>query len=67
MSKGGARPGAGRKPLPCWGDKKVSLSVSVTAGTQEKARDLKAAGFDLNAEIEAVIIERWRFFVFPEN
>jgi len=65
MSKGGIRPGAGRKCLAPE-QKKVALVLSVTIQAQEEARDLRRAGVNLNAEVEGFIRERWAHFEFPK-
>ena len=65
MSKGGIRPGAGRKCLAPE-QKKVALVLSVTIQALVEARDLRRAGVNLNAEVEEFIRERWAHFEFPK-
>lgn len=54
---GGSRPGAGR---PRKGDlPRVTISFSVDQLTRQMARDLRAAGFDLNNAVEDFIANRY--------
>lgn len=57
MSKGGARPGAGR---PRTRAHNQSMTVSVSKRCIEEARDLRARGIKVNKLIEAAIQEAWR-------
>ncbi len=56
MSKGGARPGAGR---PRTKAPHQSMTVSVSKRCIEKARDLRARGVKTNKLIEAAIQDAW--------
>ena len=57
MSKGGARPGAGR---PRTTDHNQSMTVSVSKRCIEEARDLRTRGAKVNKLIEDTIHEAWR-------
>ena len=56
MSKGGARPGAGR---PRTTAPHQSMTVSVSKRCIEEARDLRARGVKVNKLIEVAIHEAW--------
>ena len=56
MSKGGARPGAGRPRAKA---PHQSMTVSVSKLCIEEARDLRARGVKVNKLIEAAIQEAW--------
>lgn len=56
MSKGGARPGAGR---PRTKAPHQSMTVSVSPRIIEKARDLRARDIKVNKLIEAAIHRAW--------
>ena len=56
MSKGGARPGAGRPRTKAHNQ---SMTVSVSKRYIEEARDLRARGIKVNKLIEAAIHEAW--------
>lgn len=56
MSKGGARPGAGR---PRTKAPHQSMTVSVSKRCIEKARDLRTRGVKVNKLIEAAIQDAW--------
>ena len=56
MSKGGARPGAGR---PRTRAPHQSMTVSVSKRCIEEARDLRTRGVKVNKLIEAAIQEAW--------
>ena len=56
MSKGGARPGAGR---PRTKAPHQSMTVSVSKRCIEEARDLRARGVKVNKLIEVAIHEAW--------
>lgn len=56
MSKGGARPGAGR---PRTRAHNQSMTVSVSKRCIEEARDLRRRGVKVNKLIEAAIQEAW--------
>lgn len=56
MSKGGARPGAGR---PRTTAPHQSMTVSVSKRCIEKARDLRARDIKVNKLIEAAIHRAW--------
>ena len=56
MSKGGARPGAGR---PRTTAHKQSMTVSVSKRCIEEARDLRTRGVKVNKLIEAAIQDAW--------
>lgn len=56
MSKGGARPGAGR---PSTKAPHQSMTVSVSKRCIEMARDLRAQGVKVNKLIEAAINRAW--------
>ena len=57
MSKGGARPGAGRPRTTAHNQ---SMTVSVSKLCIEEARDLRTRGIKVNKLIEAAIQEAWR-------
>lgn len=48
MSRGGARPGSGRKPRA---DKKVQTTITITPLQLEDLKSLKARGIDTNKAI----------------
>ena len=56
MSKGGARPGAGR---PRTTAHKQSMTVSVSKRCIEEARELRTRGVKVNKLIEAAIHAAW--------
>ena len=56
MSKGGARPGAGRPRTKAHNQ---SMTVSVSKRCIEEARDLRARGIKVNKLIEAAIQAAW--------
>ena len=56
MSKGGARPGAGR---PRTRAPHQSMTVSVSKRCIEEARDLRTRGVKVNKLIEASIQDAW--------
>lgn len=56
MSKGGARPGAGRPRTTAHNQ---SMTVSVSKRCIEEARDLRARGIKVNKLIEAAIQDAW--------
>lgn len=56
MSKGGARPGAGR---PRTTAHKQSMTVSVSKRCIEESRDLRTRGVKVNKLIEDAIHEAW--------
>ena len=56
MSRGGARPGAGRKAV---GGAKVTYTVRVTPATREVLRAMKEAGISIGRIVEG-IAEAWR-------
>ena len=53
-SRGGARPGSGRKPLP-EDAKKITISFRVSSETKEALQELRANGVDINAELERMV------------
>lgn len=57
MSKGGARPGAGRPKTTAHNQ---SMTVSVSKRCIEEARNLRTRGVKVNKLIEAAIQEAWR-------
>ena len=57
MSKGGARPGAGR---PRTTAPHQSMTVSVSKLCIEEARDIRSRGVKVNKLIEAAIHAAWR-------
>ena len=56
MSKGGARPGAGRPRAKA---PNQSMTVSVSKRCIEEARDLRTRGVKVNKLIEAAIHDAW--------
>ena len=56
MTKGGARPGAGRPRTTAHNQ---SMTVSVSKRCIEEAHDLRARGIKVNKLIEAAIHEAW--------
>ena len=56
MSKGGARPGAGRPRAEAHNQ---SMTVSVSKRCIEEARDLRARGIKVNKLIEVAIHDAW--------
>ena len=56
MSKGGARPGAGR---PRTKAPHQSMTVSVSKLCIEEARDLRARGVKVNKLVESAIQDAW--------
>lgn len=59
MSKGGARPGAGRKCLAPEA-RRVSVSISVSQGTINMVRELRESGYKISAMLEDAIKEQYR-------
>ena len=59
MSKGGARPGAGRKCLAPEA-RRVSMSISVSQGTMKMIRELRESGCNISAVIEDAIMDQHR-------
>ena len=59
MSKGGARPGAGRKCLAPEA-RRVSMSISVSQGTIKMVRELRESGYNISAMLEDAIKEQYR-------
>ena len=59
MSKGGTRPGAGRKCLAPEA-RRVSMSISVSQGTMKMIRELRESGCNISAVIEDAIIDQHR-------
>lgn len=59
MSKGGARPGAGRKCLAPEA-RRVSVSISVSQGTMNMVRELRESGYKISAMLEDAIKEQYR-------
>ena len=54
MSKGGFRPGAGRKCLPQEA-RKVSMGISVSVDILIMTRELRRAGVDVNKLVSCII------------
>lgn len=55
-TRGGARPGAGRKPIMEEDLRKnVTISFRVKASTRDALQDLRAQGIDINAELERLV------------
>lgn len=59
MSKGGPRPGAGRKCLAPEA-RRVSMSISVSQGTMKMVRELRESGYNISAMLEDAIMEQYR-------
>lgn len=59
MSKGGPRPGAGRKCLAPEA-RRVSMSISVSQGTMKMVRELRESGYNISAMLEDAIKEQHR-------
>ena len=59
MSKGGARPGAGRKCLAPEA-RRVSMSISVSQGTMKMVRELRVSGCKISAMLEDAIMDQHR-------
>ena len=59
MSKGGARPGAGRKCLAPEA-RRVSMSISVSQGTMKMVRELRGSGCNISAMLEDAIMDQHR-------
>ena len=59
MSKGGARPGAGRKCLAPEA-RRVTMSISVSQGTMKMVRKLRGSGCNISAVIEDAIMNQHR-------
>lgn len=55
-TRGGARPGSGRKPLPA-GAKKVQVSVTLSPQGRADLERLREQGIDINAAMEDYIHE----------
>lgn len=53
--RGGARPGAGRKPIREEDQRNVTISFRVKASTRDALQDLRAQGIDINAELERLV------------
>ena len=53
--RGGARPGAGRKPIREEDQRNVTISFRVKASTRDALQDLRAQGIDINAELEKMV------------
>lgn len=53
--RGGARPGAGRKPIKEEDQRNVTISFRVKASTRDALQDLRAQGIDINAELEKMV------------
>lgn len=58
-TRGGSRPGAGRPRKGNGLCRPVTFSFSVDQLTRQMARDLRAAGFDLNTAVEDFIANRY--------
>ena len=55
-SRGGARPGAGRKPIKDEDRKRnVTVSFRVNAATRDALQGLRVQGVDINAELEKLV------------
>ena len=55
-SRGGARPGSGRKPIKDEDRKRnVTVSFRVNAATRDALQELRAQGIDINAELEKLV------------
>ena len=59
MSKGGLRPGAGRKCLAPEA-RRVIMSISVSQGTMKMVRELRGSGCNISAVIEDAIMNQHR-------
>ena len=59
MSKGGPRPGAGRKCLAPEA-RRVAMSISVSQGTMKMIRELRESGCNISAVIEDAIMDQHR-------
>lgn len=55
-TRGGRRPGSGRKPLPA-GAKKVQVSLTLTPQGRADLERLREQGLDVNAALEDYISE----------
>lgn len=55
LRRGGARPGAGRKPIREEDQRNVTISFRVKASTRDALQDLRAQGIDINAELEKMV------------
>ena len=56
LAHGGARPGAGRKPIKDEDRKRtVTISFRVKETTRNAIQDLREAGIDMNAELEKLV------------
>lgn len=53
--RGGARPGAGRKPIREEDQRNVTISFRVKASTRDALQELRAQGIDINAELEKMV------------
>lgn len=49
--RGGARGGAGRKPVP-YGERKVRVSFSLTRDTKQLIEQLRNSGMDVNILVQ---------------
>ena len=59
MSKGGLRPGAGRKCLAPEA-RRVTTSISVSQGTMKMVRELRGSGYNISAMLEDAIMDQHR-------
>ena len=59
MSKGGLRPGAGRKCLAPEA-RRVTMSISVSQGTMKMVRELRESGYNISAMLEDAIMDQHR-------
>lgn len=59
MSKGGLRPGAGRKCLAPEA-RRVTMSISVSQGTMKMIRELRRSGCNISAVIKDAIMDQHR-------
>ena len=59
MSKGGLRPGAGRKCLAPEA-RRVTMSISVSQGTMKMVRELRGSGCNISAVIKDAIMDQHR-------
>ena len=59
MSKGGLRPGAGRKCLAPEA-RRVTMSISVSQGTMKMVRELRGSGYNISAMLEDAIMDQHR-------
>ena len=67
MSKGGRRPGAGRKPAPV-NEKKVTLSVRISPESRRRLAEIsKREGKSAGRMLEEYIAEVWKNLQDGEN